>query len=114
MRNKKEVHFRYIRIRNAKIHPGVMIDESNPKHAEGMNFTHNPSKLGKPYHKLHRNPNPKDKRSSYLVHEIHEGAIGNNGKFSKKTIKGYRLSLVDRWKVQKVYKSLKRQKRKGE
>ena len=90
-----------------------MLDESDHEKAEGMNFTHRPEKLKVPYHQLHKNPDPKDNSPSYAVHEIHEGAIGNNEKFSKNLINGYRLSFIDKLQIWKVYKKLEKRKEKG-
>lgn len=80
----------------------VIVNEKDDE-AEGFVLTHNPKKAKDTYHKLHMNPNPNDRETSYIMHRIRKGKIGDNELYSTITVDNYSLSKQDDKELNLIY-----------
>lgn len=80
----------------------VIVNEKGDE-AESFVLTHNPKKAKDTYHKLHVNPNPNDQETSYIMHRIRKGKIGDNELYSTITVDNYSLSKQDDKELNLIY-----------
>ena len=90
-------HFRINRSKQSHNHPAYVI-RKNGDFYDYIGLTHSPLTDGRRNVKLRKNPNPKEKRASYIRPFFRKDPIK---KFSRKRIHGWRFTKRDKKKLRK-------------
>lgn len=93
-------HFRINRSKQSHNHPTYVIRKRGDSY-DYIGLTHSPLTDNRRNIKLRKNPNPKEKRASYIRPFFRTDPIK---KFSRKRIRGWKFSKRDKKKVRKVSK----------
>ena len=100
-KSKKRVfkkHFRINRSKQSHNHPAYVIRKKGDCY-DYIGLTHSPFTDGRKNIKLRNNPNPKEKRASYIRPFFRNDPIK---KFSNKKIRGWKLVKRDKKKIRRI------------
>ena len=100
MKKRFKKHFRFNHSKESHGHPAYVIRKDG-KDYDYIGLTHSPVTDNKRNLRLRKNPNPNDKRVSYIRPFFRKDPIK---RFAKKKIRGWKFTKRDKKKIRKVSK----------